>query len=122
MLSSELNFKSLVGHGKKIFFYRNIVTLHTDLRSQNSGKFLNHRHQLNVHMFILLRHFEQYIASECVTKSDFQSEMIIFESLLTTFEECSIFETAGVVAKIGHTTITKLNQVMLFQICDTHCA
>ena len=38
---------------------------------------------------------------ECVTDLDTQSEMIIFESILTTVEESIIFEAAGAVVKIN---------------------
>ncbi len=39
--------------------------------------------------------------TERVEDLDQQSEMIIFESILTTFETCNIFETAVAVAKIS---------------------
>jgi len=51
--------------------------------------------------------------------------MIIFESLLTTFGACFIFEAAGVVAKMARaynqTVISKFNQVKHIQICETLC-
>jgi hypothetical protein len=39
------------------------------------------------------------------------SEMIIFESLLTTFEASFIFEAAGAVAKIGSRLKSKPKQI-----------
>ena len=39
--------------------------------------------------------------TECVTDIDEQSQIIIFKSLLTTFEASVIFEAAELLAKIG---------------------
>ena len=39
------------------------------------------------------------IIIECVTDLELQTEIIIFESLLTTFKASSIFETDGTVTK-----------------------
>ena len=49
--------------------------------------------------------------------------MIIFESILTTFEESNIFfEAAGAVMEIGKSlNITIFNQVKIVQSRDTHC-
>jgi len=41
------------------------------------------------------RFFQSSAHIECVTVSDEQSEMIIFESILTTFKLSFIFEAAG---------------------------
>ena len=57
------------------------------------------------------------VTTECVTDLDLQSKMIIFESILTTFESSVIFEA---VAKIGSSL--KPNhyvQFQLAQICET---
>ena len=54
---------------------------------------------------------------ECVTDLGLYSKMIIFESLLTTFETNFSFKADGALAKLGlclkpnQSTITKLNQV-----------
>ena len=40
-------------------------------------------------------------STECVMDLDQQSEMIIFKSILTTFEESVIFEAAGAVVKVS---------------------
>ena len=48
--------------------------------------------------------------------------MIIFESIMTTFEASTIFEAAGTVVEISLSLqITSCNQVKLAQILDTHC-
>jgi len=50
--------------------------------------------------------------------------MIIFESLLTTFNVSVIYKAAGLVSKIGSslTTLSKYNQVKLVQIHETLCS
>ena len=48
--------------------------------------------------------------------------MIIFESILSTFEASVIFEAAGAVLKISWSLqVTDCNQVKLAQIRETHC-
>ena len=50
--------------------------------------------------------------TECVTDIDEQSQIIIFKSLLTTFEASVIFEAAELLAKIGLSlTLTRHNYV-----------
>ena len=44
--------------------------------------------------------------TECVTDLNYQNEMIIFESLLTTFEAKIIFEATEAVTKIGLTNFS----------------
>ena len=48
-----------------------------------------------------LEHFLILLHTECVMDLDKLREMIIFESLLTTFEASYILEAAGGVVKIG---------------------
>jgi len=55
----------------------------------------------------MCRQFSHFFAlpvsssTECVTDLDLQSEMIMVQSLLTTFEVSIIFEAAGAITKIG---------------------
>ena len=60
-------------------------------------------------------------SSECVTDSDEQIKMIIFGSLLTTFEASIIFWGVWRSSKNWlkpKTTISKFNQIKLVQICS----
>ncbi len=50
---------------------------------------------------LLLTFYTFYVTIILVTDLDLQSEIIIFESFLTTFELSVIFEAAGAVVKIG---------------------
>ena len=63
----------------------------------------------------------QYVTLQRVS----QSELIIFKSLLTTFEESIIFwgswGSSNSWLESNQTTMTKLNQVKLVQIYNTHC-
>ena len=61
-------------------------------------------------------------STESVRDLDSQCEMIIFESILTTFEASAIFDAAGAVVEISSSLqITNCDQVKLVQILDTRC-
>ena len=59
------------------------------------------------------------------TNSDYKIEMIIFESLLTTFEVSVIFEADGAVAKISSNLkpnqYKQVYQVKIVEILDIDC-
>jgi hypothetical protein len=89
----------LVYYRKRNMYHRKTMASHQVLK----GSFLN----------------DGYMYRVCLRLGQ-KSEMIIFESVLTTFEGSIFFEAAGAVLKIGLTTNSKFNQVKLVQILDTH--
>ena len=62
------------------------------------------------------------LPTECVTDLDSRLEMLIFESILTTFELSVILKAAGALLEIvSSLRISSRNQVKLAQIRETHC-
>ena len=87
--------------------------------NNNKTSFLQTKYKLAVILIVLYRVFEGF-----ELKLGKRSEMVIFESFLTTFVASTCFEASGAVAKIGFSPYRTNchSHVKLVQIPDTHCS
>jgi hypothetical protein len=76
----------------------------------------------NLQRKIHLKEFVTSCNTKCVTDLDYQIEMIIFGSILTTFESRCILEAAGAVLIIGSSLKPNHHwEILLAQIRESLC-